>query len=277
VHALYRGPERRRDARVGVGLPVRYRLRWWPRRGLLQEVSLRGAGLLLSRQLPQGQKLTIALPGERGSVDVDAEVMRCRPDPRHPGSWGVGVAFERGPGPPPAHVRELLRVHSAGPGVLPEPLAPRPQLDGRERRIAERRPYLRRVIALGDGGARVLLGRDLSLGGMRVEAREGLHPGQRFRVALHASPGEVPLVVDVEATRDDGAGLGLRFRGLSDADREQLGKMLDHLPTLCAGEDRTESRFLAEFVEEVGARAGEPARAAAGAAGALAQPAGGSD
>ena len=50
-HALYRGPERRREARVGIGLPVRYRLGWWPRRGLLQELSPRGAGLLLPRAL----------------------------------------------------------------------------------------------------------------------------------------------------------------------------------------------------------------------------------
>ena len=251
THSLYRGPERRRDARIAVGLPVRYRLRWWPRRGLLQELSLRGARLLLSRPLEIGRALRISLPGENGSLDIGAAVVRCERDLGQPGSWGVGVAFERGPGPPPEHVRQLLRVYSVGPGVLPTPLAPTPDPTGRERRRAERRPYDRRVIALGDGGARVLLGRDLSLGGMRVEARDGLRPGQRFRVALHVCPGEVPLVVDAETVREDGAGLGLRFRGLARGEREQLAKMLEHLPVLSevAG-DVVEPRVLAELVRE---------------------------
>lgn len=265
MHALYRGPERRRDARVCVGLPVRYRLGWWPRRGLLQELSRRGARLLLPREVPPRQKLTLALPGERGAVDVRAEVVRCTRDLAHPGSWGVGVAFERGPGPPPAHVRELLRAYSVGPGVLPERLAPRPNSGDRERRVAERRPYPRRVIALGDGGARVLLGRDLSLGGMRVEARADLRPGQRFRVALHACAGEVPLVVEAETVRDDGAGLGLRFVDLAPNDVEHLTKMLDHLPVL-TGENggALEPRFLAELLEPgAGANPAESAVAAA--------------
>lgn len=255
-HALYRGPERRREARVGIGLPVRYRLGWWPRRGLLQELSPRGAGLLLPRELRPRQSLTLALPGEGGAVSLTAEVVRCQKDLSHPGSWRVGVAFARGPGPPPAHVRQLLRVYSVGPGVLPEGLAPRTSNEGRDRddrhdrRIAERRPYARRVIALGDGGARVLLGRDLSLGGMRVEARDGLRPGQRFRIALHVSTGEVPLVVEAETVRDDGAGLGLRFCGLSEKDVDQLGKMLDHLPVLSGESDGSvEPRVLAELVE----------------------------
>jgi hypothetical protein len=240
---------------------------------LLQELSLRGARLLLSRRLEPGRKLTLALPGEGGSVDVAAHVVRCARELAHPGSWGVGVAFERGPGPPSAHVGQLLRLYSFGPGVLPVPLAPERQRGGRERRNGERRPYPRRVIALGDGGARVLLGRDLSLGGMRVEAREGLRPGQQFRVALHVSPGEVPLVVEAETVRDDGAGLGLRFRGLKGPELEQLGKMLDHLPVLSGESDGTvEPRFLAELVERE-----EDAAPGVGETAARDQPAGDSD
>jgi hypothetical protein len=257
IHALYEGPERRRDARVGVGLPVRYRTGWLPRRGLLQELSLRGAGLLLPRRLQPGRPVTVSIPGESGPLDLAGEVVRCRPEREFPGSWLVGVAFERAPGAASAGLRQLLRRYSVGPGVLPGSLAPAREPEGIERRVAERRPYERRVIALGDGGARVLLGRDLSLGGMRVEAREGLRPGQQFRVALHALPGEVPLVIDAETVRDDGCGLALRFRNVSDAARLHLAKLVDQLPALSAArEGLEEPRFLAELVEGPSGAAG---------------------
>ncbi|MGI9433098.1 MAG: hypothetical protein ACR2PQ_12830, partial [Myxococcota bacterium] len=53
-----------------------------------------------------------------------------------------------------------------------------------------------------------------------------------------------------ETVRDDGEGLGLRFRALGEKDAEQLAKMLDHLPVLSADSDGSvEPRVLAEVVE----------------------------
>ena len=110
--------------------------------------------------------------------------------------------------------------------------------------------FPRRVIALGDDAPRVLIGRDLSLGGMAVEAGVPLATGQRLKLALHVRAGEVPLVVEAQVVRTDGAAVGLRFDSLSDATRGYLAKMLDALPGLAApsslgGEER---RVLAELL-----------------------------
>jgi hypothetical protein len=125
---------------------------------------------------------------------------------------------------------------------------------GGERRESERRGYARRVIALGDDAPRVLICRDLSLGGLRVESGVPLAPGQRLRLALHVRAGEVPLVVEAEVVRAGAEGSGLRFEGLSETSRDYLAKMLDALPALPAlatpsatsGEER---RVLVEVVE----------------------------
>ena len=104
-----------------------------------------------------------------------------------------------------------------------------------DRRRAPRRafPAGRRVVALGDEAARVLIGRDLSTGGMRVEPTQELRLGQRFRIALHVSPGETPLVVHAEVARNDGLnGFVLRFRDLTAAAERYLAKMIDSLPVL---------------------------------------------
>jgi hypothetical protein len=104
---------------------------------------------------------------------------------------------------------------------------------------------------VGDAAPRVLIGRDLSLGGMRVEAGSALEPGQRLKLALHVRAGEIPLVVEAEVVRADASGAGLRFASLGDAGRCYLAKMLDALPALVApsqsGEE--ERRVLAEVVE----------------------------
>ena len=77
--------------------------------------------------------------------------------------------------------------------------------EGEERRRAARHIYAgRRVVALGDQAARVLIGRDLSVGGMRVDRAPNLEPGQGLQLAIHVSAGETPLVVRAEIVRDDG-------------------------------------------------------------------------
>jgi hypothetical protein len=263
-HALYRGPERRRAERVTVGLAIRYRAGWIPRRAILREMSLRGASLISGQRVPPGRRISLQL-AERGHVaTLRGEVVRCRP--LAGGEVELGVVFDAHPLTPLQVVRQLVDRYARGPAVCPEPgAAPREprEADGRrpaapglspaDRRASARRSFARRVIALADDDApHVLIGRDLSLGGMSVEPGIALASGQRLKLALHVRAGEVPLVVEAEVVRADGSGSGLRFETLSEASRDHLAKMLDALPGLAtpssssAGEER---RVLAEVVD----------------------------
>jgi hypothetical protein len=109
----------------------------------------------------------------------------------------------------------------------------------------DRRSYSRRVIALGDEVARVLIGRDLSIGGMRVSPHPALAVGEELQIALHVRAGEPPLVVSAEVCRDDGArGLALQFRNLSAPAEQYLGAMVETLPRIEAPDEGDESESI---------------------------------
>ena len=80
-------------------------------------------------------------------------------------------------------------------------------------------------------GPLVMIGRELSPGGMRVERIEELRVGDRFRLALHGpGPGE-PIVVEAEVDRDDGRrGYALVFRRLDATTTKALEKLVACLP-----------------------------------------------
>jgi hypothetical protein len=93
------------------------------------------------------------------------------------------------------------------------------------------------VVALGEEAARVLIGRDLSVGGMRVERAPSLAVGQQLKIALHVAAGETPLVLDAEVLRDDGErGFAVRFSDVDEASARYLAKMVGSLPVLVEGE-----------------------------------------
>ncbi|MBK7950797.1 MAG: PilZ domain-containing protein [Deltaproteobacteria bacterium] len=96
-----------------------------------------------------------------------------------------------------------------------------------ERRESARVPYTQRVVALDDQAARVVVGRDLSQGGMRIAPNPELAVGDVVKLALHAGSETQPLVVLAGVERDDGEdGLLLAFASLTAAQRERLEKIL---------------------------------------------------
>lgn len=113
-----------------------------------------------------------------------------------------------------------------------------PMLKGAEpgpvrRRRAPRRAFHRKVPAFEARGLRVLVGRDLSTEGMRVDAAAGLEVGARLEVALYGAPREEPLMLHARVMRDDGpAGLALRFEDLDPATRERIAVILMRLPAI---------------------------------------------
>lgn len=103
----------------------------------------------------------------------------------------------------------------------------------RERRSGRRGAYPRRVPAFGDRATRVLVARDLSMGGMRVERDSGLELGDRLHLAIYGSANEDPFLVWATAERDDGdAGLLLRFDAVHPKIAEQLDKVVASLPAV---------------------------------------------
>jgi hypothetical protein len=259
--ALYRGPERRRAQRVSVGLPVRYRAGWLPRRAILRELSLRGASLIAPQRVEPGRRISLHLAAEGPALAFRGEVVRARAVGA--GETELAIAFDAQPASSLLELRRLVDRYARGPAVCAtagaartgraaQPAPPPAAASAGERRESERRGYARRLIALGDDAPRVLIGRDLSLGGLCVEPGVPLVAGQRLRLALYGRAGEVPLVVDAQVVRVEPAGAGLRFEGLSEAHRGYLAKMIDALPgvstpSAARGEER---RVLAELVEE---------------------------
>lgn len=146
-----------------------------------------------------------------------------------------GETTEPGRRAPIAGRREVVRVRET---FSTSPAPAESQADADERRRAARREYAgRRVVALGEEAARVLIGRDLSIGGMRVERAPNLAVGQSFRIALHVAAGQTPLVVNAEVLRDDGErGFAVRFLEVDEASARYLGKMVDSLPVLAGDE-----------------------------------------
>jgi hypothetical protein len=131
---------------------------------------------------------------------------------------------------PPIPARTEIRVQLADVAENPDV----------ERRSLVRGRYESQIVAEGEDGPLVLIGRDLSANGMRIERIGLLRLGDRFRVALHGpGPGE-PFVVHAEITRDDGDdGFALVFDDVDSATATELEKLVACLPdveSLDAGE-----------------------------------------
>jgi hypothetical protein len=299
LHALYRGPEKRRASRVSVGAPVRFRSGLRRRPAILAELSTRGCRLMVDsgchRAVPD-RLVTIVLPPEvtddKRSLSVRGHVMRV--SSAEAGTDVIAVLFELLREAARKRLESIVSAHSHGPAVLdeavalslrslpiipeaaePSPITPDdaeplpslsedteplrvilegpepspaipedadpqvPDLDDTadespsERRLEDRHTLSRRVIALGDEAARVIIGRDLSVGGMRIDSIPGLALGDRLKVAVHIRSDGQPLVVSTEIVRDDGPeGMALRFVDLSPAAHAYLEEMIGALPRI---------------------------------------------
>lgn len=217
-----------------------------------------------------------------------AEVGAARADPIARASGAETAApepaAESRPALPPSHVpRPAGNVVSAELGTTPAghstadeavaASAPDPQAehdtttDSSDRRSDPRIAYERRVVALGEEAARVLVGRDLSHGGMRIMPTESVSLGHTMRVALHCGTLTEPLIVTATALRDDGdEGIVLSFPSLSAGQRDHLEKIIagsgpiPDLESHSTGEDEeTAGVVLGEMLERVGSGEGDEA------------------
>jgi hypothetical protein len=78
-----------------------------------------------------------------------------------------------------------------------------------------------------------LLGRDLSLDGIRVVRQLGLVPGNKLRLALFDTSRQEPLILSAEVSRDDGgSGLFLHFIDLSEEMTARIEEIVAQLPAI---------------------------------------------
>lgn len=263
LRALYTGEERRRDPRVSVGAEVSCRIGLRRRSATLIELSSRGGRLLSRQPFPLGARLTLEIPSELSGEPpawLRAKVVRVQEGGplgatehvtalsfeslRPEGERVVAAALERCAGGP-------LAVAPEAEGAL---TAAQPQ--GSERRRQRRAAWSGEVVSLHDEARRVLIGRDISPEGMRVESQPDLQTGRVLHLAIYAAAGEPPIAVRARVVRNDGAaGVALRFDEVSGGASRRIEELVARLPGVeplqdgeCAALGSVVSRVLGDGV-----------------------------
>jgi len=292
VRALFRGDERRREKRVPVGYEISYRSKIRRRKAMLVEFTAQGCRLLSNQPIAIGSRLTLELPpevtGER-SLQLRAKVMRCVRDDNGNRSeqHTVGLRFEKLSVGKRRQLGVILKQRTDGPLVLSEamaratralskPPAPAssrdvvvsapPRNGGRtpiaatssptDRRKTPRAVFGGTISSLGEEAELVLMGRDLSMGGMRVEPHPQLEMGKALRLAIYAAPREEPFIVRATVVRNDGEeGVGLHFEQVEGRVAARLESLVAGLPSvesLHGGEADALGSVVSRILETVG-------------------------
>ncbi len=288
ARALYRSSDHRQEPRVSVGHEVSWWLDWKRHHGVLVEISPRGCRLLAARTVACNTRLRLRIPRRAtGSwaLSIRGRIVRCQPY-RGAGqreSVSLGVEFEDLSVRLRSRLAALLAKRSQGPArlsVAPRPPAepalaeapeslstpadppgpgatePESVADGSgERRQHLRGALHREVVALDEDEQRallVLVGRDLSPGGIRVVPHPLVSLGDELTLALYDVSSPDPLVVRGVVVRDDGKrGLVLQFRDVKESVAEKIENIIATLPAIQSGasEDRGgDGIFIARIV-----------------------------
>lgn len=231
VRLLYQGPERRRSERYPSGREISYRIGTRARHAVLGDLSESGCRLLRAVPARPGQRVSVDVPtgdAGRGTLPIEGKVLRAVP--ARPGEEGttLAIAFDDLGDESLAQLREALRTSILGSEAAPR----RAPLDD-DRRREPRGEFRERVVALRAEADRVLMGCNLSAGGMRVEPHPGLAVGDRLRLAIYAEGGASPWVIGATIVRKDvDGGLGLRFDCLPPDVARRLESFVASLPPL---------------------------------------------
>ncbi len=263
--ALFRGSDARRAPRVACGHPATYKTGFWRQKATLIDLSPRGCRLLVAKPVKAKSEITIQIPKVLAGgrvLEVVGHVVRVAPAERECGRDGetiVGVRFAPVEGDTRTRLRAVLAERVLGPAVLPPSRAASPSAKLRTRDTAAERPtrahkraiYDRKVTAMEGNDAYMLMCRDISAGGMRIEPVEGLAIGSRLELAIQLSAREEPFLVEALVARDDGElGLALRFAWIAPESQERLLELLAKLPAIEALQDdsRRQGTVLAQRI-----------------------------
>jgi hypothetical protein len=237
AHAVYRGSEKREGLRLPVGTPVKYRdAAENTFAAELLDLARDGCSLLSDHAPQPGSALSVRLPSKLAGgeeLSLPGQIVRVE---LHAGSGQslVTVPFDEIAADA---VEPLDAIHEGkvigtvvtrlgddlseatasttvpgrrapeparerAPEPAPEPPAG-PDLPPHER-FNRRVVYTRKVTALLGGGEFGILGRDLSIAGMRSEPLPEFPVGTELELAIYGPSGAEPVLVQAVVSRDDG-------------------------------------------------------------------------
>ena len=257
LHALYRGPERRSAPRLPIGASVSCHVDGDWQSVTLVDLTPEGCRLTSPHPVAPGSPILVVLPADLaggaplelggravrvecdgGDAAADARQVAVEFDEAYPECARRLQAIVEGKAIGTAVTR--LAEHSRPLAGLRGPNAPTEaqveeillDVDAAERRRSARVAYERRVTALAGEATKVILGRDLSVDGMRVEPESGLKLGTQFRLGIYGRAREEPIIVSAFVARDDGrGGLAIRFHP-GEAERQRLEELVSALPAI---------------------------------------------
>ncbi len=242
---LYRGQERRGTLRLPIGCEIRYRTGLGSQKAALVELSMESCRIVAADELQADTPVTLELPAELFGgtpVELSGSALRCVPyeaRSRAPG-FSVVIAFQRLEPQVRKQLEDVLAGRGLGAWVAPLEFVNQPEPEilleelAEERRGHLRRVYPRRVVTFSpEVPEQVVLGHDLSPKGVRIEGRAGLELGSQITLALYGRSREEPVVVDAKLMADHGeSGMGLEFVSLTPEQKQELEKLIAHLPPL---------------------------------------------
>jgi len=174
-----------------------------------------------------------ALP--EAPLEAASALLGSEPAPPEPVGSGSGLFQDPLPCEPTAAREQASQATFEAPVESVEPKAMMPDTTAlpQERREGHRRTYERRVPAFGDRAMRVLVARDLSMFGMRIESERSIELGDRLHLAVYGSAEEEPFLVWATVERIDGTdGMYLRFDELHPMIASQLEGVVAGLPAV---------------------------------------------
>ncbi len=152
------------------------------------------------------------------------------------------------PPPPRAHAVRPAPTAAAAPRAEERPAD---GAAGADRRANRRGAYAQTVPAFGNRALRVLVGRDLSGAGMRIEPQPERAIGDRLHLAIYGEPGEEPMLVWGRVARDDGdRGTVVLFDEVGPEVAVRLERVVADLPAVESLRD-TEAEAMGTVLTEI--------------------------
>jgi hypothetical protein len=210
---------------------VTYRAGLSTRPATLLDLSSRGCRLLSRTRIERGKRIKVQIPEALEAGDdllvVPARVVHVEAAEIDGAEmFRIGLAFERVDEDTQNALAILIEDRARGPLTLranpPGIARPRATAKHTERAISVddrrgrgRAAYSQTIPAFGERALRVLVGRDLSVGGMRVQPQPELWLGDRLQLAIYGEAGDDPMLIWGRVERSDGErGLLVRFEPL---------------------------------------------------------------